>query len=126
MNQTDLPSFNFGNGLVEFGALTTLIGSTIAELLVLGNKGPGGLVWAIISAFGISSVVKACASAASPGWLRQMFGLRTPVFDGVVGMDLPLSPNLKVAQIVRGSLESALGISCNSEDLDRVNLTHSH
>jgi hypothetical protein len=115
-------SFNFGNGFVEVGALTTMIGSRIAAVFVLGGKGPAGLVWGTVSAFGTSSVIKACACAASPGWLRQIVGLRTPVFDGEIGMELSLSPDSKVARIARTSLESPLGISCNAENLDRVSL----
>jgi hypothetical protein len=130
MNQTvnhnavtfNLPSFNLGNGLVELGALTTMIGSTVAEAFVLGNKGPAGLVWGTMSAFGSSSVVKACTSAASPGWFRQMIGLRTPVSDGAIGMDLPLAPDFKVVRMIRSGLKEPLGVSCNSEDLDKVRL----
>ena len=76
-----LPSFNFGNGLVEVSALTTLVGSRIAATLVLGKKGPAGLVMGTMSAFGSSSIVKACASGASPGWLRQMLNLRAGISD---------------------------------------------
>ncbi len=118
----NLPSFSLGNGLIELSALTTMIGSTIAEVFVLGNKGPAGLVWGTMSAFGTSSVVKACTSAASPGWFRQMIGLRTPASDGAIGMDLPLAPDFKVARMIRSGLKEALGVSCNSEDLDNVRL----
>ena len=119
-------SFNLGNGLVEVGVLTTLIGSTIAALLVLGSKGPAGLVWGTASAFGTGSVIKACICAASPGWLKQIFGFRTPVYDGEVGMDLSLFPDSKLARMARSSLESPLGVSCNAEDLDRVSLSMRH
>ncbi|KDR73984.1 hypothetical protein GALMADRAFT_250714 [Galerina marginata CBS 339.88] len=112
-NAGALISINFGNGLVEIGALTTLIGSTTAGDLVLGNRGSAGLVWGSITSFGTSSVIKACASAASPGWLRHMLGLRTPASDAAVGMSLPLEPS-KFAQSVRSSLHSPLGVSCNS------------
>jgi len=113
-------SSNFGNVFVAIGALTTMIGSTSAAVLVLGGKGPAGLVWGTISAFGISSMIKACASAASPGWLRQILGLRTAAFDGEVGTDLSLSPDSKVARMARSRLESPLGVSCNVENLAHV------
>ena len=49
---------NIGNNLVEIAALTSLVGSTAAESLALGNKGPAGLVWAMMTVFGSMSVVK--------------------------------------------------------------------
>ncbi|KAL0566052.1 hypothetical protein V5O48_015960 [Marasmius crinis-equi] len=114
------PTINFGNGLVEIAALTTLIGSSTAGDLVLGNGGAAGLVWGSISAFGSSSVIKACASAGSPGWLRQMLGLRTAFSDRAVGMDLSLAPRNKVARRIRGTMEESgpLGVSCLSDDPD--------
>ena len=116
-----LPTLNFGNGLIEIAALTTLVGSTTAGDLVLGNRGAAGLVWGSISAFGSSSVIKACASAASPGWLRQMLGLRSIYSDKAVGMDLSLAPGKKVARRIRATLDSdtgPLGVSCLSDDPD--------
>ncbi|KAF8904706.1 hypothetical protein CPB84DRAFT_653203 [Gymnopilus junonius] len=115
-----LPTLNFGNGLIEIAALTTLIGSSTAGDLILGNRGAAGLVWGSISAFGSSSVIKACASAASPGWLRQMLGLRTPSSDKAMGMDLFLAPGKKVAKRMRGTLDDPgpLGVSCLSDDPD--------
>lgn len=116
-----LPTLNFGNGLVEIAALTTLVGSSTAGDLILGNRGAAGLVWGSITAFGTSSVIKACASAASPGWLRQMLGLRTASSDKAVGMDLSLSPGKRVARRMRGMLDSdtgPLGVSCLSDDPD--------
>jgi hypothetical protein len=59
------PNLNFGNGLIEIAALTTLIGSSTAGDIVLGNRGGAGLVWGSITAFGSSPVIKTCASAAS-------------------------------------------------------------
>ncbi|KAJ7728072.1 hypothetical protein B0H16DRAFT_1589458 [Mycena metata] len=82
-------SFNFSNNLVEVSALPALIGSSIAESMVLGNRGSGGVAWAATSSFGTISVVKACCSAASSGWLRETFGIRTPSCDSAVGMYLP-------------------------------------
>jgi len=114
------PNVNFGNGLIEIAALTTLIGSSTAGDLILGNRGAAGLVWGSISAFGSSSVIKACASAASPGWLRQMLGLRTASSDKAVGMDLSLSPEKRVARRMRGTLDDLgpIGVSCLSDDPD--------
>ncbi|KAF5355310.1 hypothetical protein D9758_006018 [Tetrapyrgos nigripes] len=118
---TSFPStLNFGNGLVEIAALTTLIGSSTAGDLILGNRGAAGLVWGSISAFGSSSVIKACASAACPGWLRQMVGLRTLSSDKAMGMDLSLAPRSKMAKRMRGTMDESrlLGVSCLSDDPD--------
>ncbi|KAJ6490068.1 hypothetical protein C8R45DRAFT_929364 [Mycena sanguinolenta] len=82
-------SFGFSNNLVEVSALTALIGSSVAESMVLGNRGSGGLAWAATSSFGTISVVKSCCSAASSGWLRETLGIRTPLSDSAVGMCLP-------------------------------------
>ena len=108
---------NFGNGLIEIAALTTLIGSSAAGDLILGNRGAAGLVWGSISAFGSSSVIKACASAASPGWLRQMLGLRTASSDKALGMDLSLSPGKRVAMRMRRTLDDPgpIGVSYLSD-----------
>jgi hypothetical protein len=113
-------SFNFGNGLVEIAALTTLIGNSTAGGLILGNRGAAGLVWGSISAFGSSSVIKACVSAACPGWLRQMVGLRTLPSDKAVGMDLSLAPESRMAKRMRGTMDESklLGVSCLSDDYD--------
>ena len=113
-------NLNFGNGLIEIAALTTLIGSSTTGDLVLGNRGAAGLVWGSISAFGSSSVIKACASAASPGWLRQMLGLRTASSDKAVGLDLSLSPEKRVARRMRATLDEPgpIGVSCLSDDPD--------
>jgi len=83
-----------GNNLVKIAALTvtTLFGSNTTETLVLGERGSAGLVWCITSAFGALSVIKACTSGASSGWLRSLLGLRTIASDQAVGLDLKLSP----------------------------------
>ena len=103
-----------GRGLVEIVALATLLGSRTAGDLVLGNGGAAGLVWASISGFGCSSVIKTCAGAAAPGWLRQMLGIRTSLLDNTLGMDLPLGPEFKVARRMRTTLEDPLGVSCEA------------
>jgi hypothetical protein len=108
-------SVYFGNNLIEIGALTTLIGSTIAENLILGERGPAGLVWAANSAFGAPSVIKACISGASSGWLRALLGLRNAASDKAVGLDLELAQNSKGAMRVRRTLDLPLGVSCNAD-----------
>lgn len=85
-----LASSNFGGGLIEVAALTALIGSTTAESLVLGNRGAAGLLWGTMSNFGALSVVKACVAAATPGWLRETFGVRSKETDGALGIALTL------------------------------------
>ncbi|KAL8829985.1 MAG: hypothetical protein Q9170_005942 [Blastenia crenularia] len=84
-------SFNFGGGLIEIAALTALIGSTTAESLVLGNRGAAGLLWGTMSSFGALSVIKACIAAATPGWLRDTFGVRNKETDDALGIMLTLS-----------------------------------
>ncbi|KAJ7462519.1 hypothetical protein FB451DRAFT_1180811 [Mycena latifolia] len=83
-----MSSFTFSNNLVEVSALTALLGSGLAESLILGNRGAAGVVWAATSSFGTISVVKACLSGACSGWLRESLGLRTRVSDEAVGLEL--------------------------------------
>lgn len=112
---------NVGNGLVEIGALTTLIGSNTAGDLAVGNKGSAGIVWGSITTFGNSSVIMACAGAALPGWLRHILALRTRASDEVVGMHLLLSGGMvgRFAQAVRiGSAGEPLGISSETDGLE--------
>ncbi|KAJ6505684.1 hypothetical protein C8R47DRAFT_134102 [Mycena vitilis] len=82
-------SFSFSNNLVEVSALTALVGSSVAESMVLGNRGSGGIAWAATSSFGTISVVKACCSAACSGWLRETLGIRSVSCDVAVGLYLP-------------------------------------
>jgi hypothetical protein len=84
----NLISFSFGGTFVDITALTTLIGSSAAESLVLGNHGAAGIAWATMSAFGLVWVIRACIGAASPGWLRETMGIRTPDSDLAIGMEL--------------------------------------
>ncbi|KAF8152857.1 hypothetical protein K438DRAFT_1623021, partial [Mycena galopus ATCC 62051] len=65
------------------------VDSSIAESMVLRNRGSGSVAWAATSSFGTISVVKSCCSAASSGWLRETLGIRTPLCDSAVGMCLP-------------------------------------
>ncbi|KAJ7658176.1 hypothetical protein DFH06DRAFT_1407786 [Mycena polygramma] len=82
-------SFSFSNNLVEVSAFTALVGSSVAESMVLGNRGSGGIAWAATSSFGTISVVKACCSAACSGWLRETLGIRSASCDLAVGLYLP-------------------------------------
>lgn len=103
------PSANtasLGNGLVEIAALTALIGSTTAESLILGSRGAAGLPWASLSAFGSLFLLKACIAAATPSWLRDTLGVRTPNCDAAVGLSL----NLKRASKGTKSVADAVGI----------------
>jgi len=108
-------SINFGNNLIEIGALTTLIGSTIAETLVLGDRGAAGLVCGAISTFGASSIIKACISGASPGWLRALLGLRNNASDVAIGLELELARDSRGVMRVRSIFDVALGVSCDSK-----------
>ncbi|KAE9402482.1 hypothetical protein BT96DRAFT_547364 [Gymnopus androsaceus JB14] len=108
-------NLNLGNGLIDLSALTTLIGSTAAESLVLGNRGPAGVSWSAMSAFGTLSIIRACIGAAVSGWMRETLGLRTKSCDLAVGMHLGLDD----ARKVRDGLGSPLAIMCeHSEQSD--------
>jgi hypothetical protein len=102
-------SFNIGNGFIEIAALTSLIGSTTAQALVLGNKGVAGLVWATMTIFGGMSVVRAGVAAVTPGSLRDSFGLRSADIDAAVGLGLDLKRK-RVRYRARGGL--AKGVEC--------------
>ena len=98
------------NITTEIAALTALIGSTTAEALILGNRGAAGLVWGSMSNFGAMSAIKGCAAAATPGWLRETFGLRNKEIDGALGVSIALDDKgLKH----RRPATSACGIACN-------------
>jgi hypothetical protein len=111
-NSTDikaaLGSINLGNGLIEIAALTSLIGSTAAESLALGDKGPGGLAWAMMTIFGALSVVKLFIATTIPGWLRESVGVRSARSDAVVGSSLNLNKSFKS----RGRGEPAKAVEC--------------
>ncbi|KAI0293864.1 hypothetical protein B0F90DRAFT_1821759 [Multifurca ochricompacta] len=116
-----IQSINLGNDLVPFTALTTLIGSDIAEKLALGERGPAGLVWSIASVFGAPSVIKAFISGASPGWLRSLLGLRSIASDRAVGLDLKLARKSRQAIKVRRTFDhQPLGVSCDANALRRA------
>ncbi|KAJ6558297.1 hypothetical protein B0H19DRAFT_1261823 [Mycena capillaripes] len=107
-----LASFNFSNNLVEVGALTALVGSSVAESLVLGNRGGAGIAWAATSSFGTISVIKACFCGASSSWLRETLGIRTPSSDLAVGLELPYESTR--AAKVRRNMGEPLAIFCHA------------
>ncbi|KAH8818792.1 hypothetical protein DL96DRAFT_1534294 [Flagelloscypha sp. PMI_526] len=107
-------SFSPGNGMVEIAALTTLVGSSSAEILMFGTRGSAGLPWAAMSAFGALSIVRACISGASPAWLSETLGIRGPLGDSILGMALNLDKDTRGAsKLRRGALE-AVGIACKT------------
>ena len=97
------PIPNFGNAFVEISALTTFIGSSVAESLILGNEGGAGVAWATMSAFGLMDIVKTCVGAASPGWLRTVIGARSENTDEAVGLEVASSERGRGAMKVRRS-----------------------
>ena len=113
----DTISCAFGNKFVEFliGAFTILIGSSLAETLVLGDRGSAGLVWGTIGTFGAGSIIKACINGASPGWLRVLLGLRDRASDEAIGLDLELARDSRSAIRARSTFDAPLGISCDSK-----------
>ncbi|KAJ7478683.1 hypothetical protein B0H11DRAFT_2234146 [Mycena galericulata] len=109
-------SFNFSNNLVEVGALTALVGSSVAESLVLGNRGAAGIAWAPTSSFGTISIIKACFCGASSGWLRETLGIRTASSDLAVGLELP--HDSKRAAKVGRNIGDPLAIFCHASQRD--------
>ncbi len=119
---SSLPTFNVGNGLINVAALTALVGSSTVESLVLGNRGAPGLPWAALSTFGNLSVLKACVTGVSPGWLRESIGLRTGITDSILGMSLDLLQNLRGESKARRNIGAAIGITCKSNAVSRCQL----
>ena len=97
------PVPNFGGAFVELSALTTFIGSSVAESLILGNEGGAGVAWAAMSAFGLMDIVKTCVGAASPGWFRTVIGARSENTDVAVGLEVSSSQRGRGAMKVRRS-----------------------
>ena len=106
-------SFDIGNGLIEIAALTSLIGSTTAQTLALGNKGPTGLVWATMTIFGGMSIVRAGVGAITPGWLRDSLGVKSTETDTAVGLSL----NLKKRILYRTRSGVANGVECEVKNV---------
>src|SRR5271168_3137015 len=100
-------------GLVEIAALSTLVGSSAAESLALGNRGAVGLAWASLSLFGVMSIIRACLSAALPGWVRESLGVRNAATDSAIGLDLDLGVDFVPQESkARRNLDSSVGIVC--------------
>jgi len=120
VNATDSVSalgiLNFGNGLIEIAALTSLVGSAAAQSLALGDKGPAGLVWATMSIFGMMSIVALFTASSTPGWLRDSVGVRGPKSDAVVGLSLDLNKSFKC----RGRGEVASAIECEIQIVSSI------
>jgi hypothetical protein len=109
-------TFNIGNGFIEIAALTSLIGSTTAQRLALGNKGPAGLVWATMTVFGSMSVVRAGIATVTPGWMRDSLGVRSSDTDAAVGLSLDLN---KKRTRYRSRAGVAKGVICEVENVSR-------
>ncbi|KAJ7496517.1 hypothetical protein FB451DRAFT_1207977 [Mycena latifolia] len=93
-----LASFSFSNNLVEISALTALIGSSVAESLILGNR--------------MGRDERACFCGANGGWLRETLGIRTTSSDLAVGLELPHDSAL--AAKVRRNIGEPLAIFCHA------------
>lgn len=110
-------SFNFSNNLVEIGALTALVGSSVAQSLILGNRGAAGIAWAATSSFGTISVIKACFCGANSGWLRETLGIRTVASDLAVGLELSYDSSWTAK--VRRNMGEPLAIFRHAEQVRR-------
>jgi hypothetical protein len=88
---------------VELSTLTTFIGSSVAESLILGNEGGAGVAWAAMSAFGLMDIVETCVGAAILGWLRTVIGARSENTDVAVGLEVASSQRGRGAMKVRRS-----------------------
>ena len=112
---------DFGNGFVELAMLTTLVGPTAAETLVLGNHGAAGLAWATMSAFGTGRVIRACLSGACAPWLREIMGLRSKLIDSSLGMELSSNANSNITNIIRSRYvaEGPLALSMDSRETSK-------
>ncbi|KIN08983.1 hypothetical protein OIDMADRAFT_48820 [Oidiodendron maius Zn] len=96
-------SINFGNGLVEVAAVTTIIGSTTAESLILGSRGAAGLPWAAMSFFGCLHIVKCSLTASTPVTWRESLGLSATECDRILGVyswSKALSPHRQPVGVV--------------------------
>lgn len=101
-----------GTSLIGIGGLSTLIGSSTAESLALGDRGAAGLPWAATSAFGLPSVIKACVAAPIPSWLREALGLRSSATDSSVGLSFDLASKFRFDALGRKMQIEAVGIAC--------------
>lgn len=114
-NPTTSAYSRLGLGLIEIGALASLLGSSAAELLALGERGSAGLPWAAISTFGSLSIIRACVAATTPCWLRESLGMRNAATDTAVGMQLRLRPaRASRDDACRKSQREPLGVLCGN------------
>ncbi|KAF7596222.1 hypothetical protein BBP40_002754 [Aspergillus hancockii] len=97
---------------VPLGAAATLIGSSTAESLTLGNRGTAGLPWATLTFFGVLSVIKTCIAAACPDCFRDAIGVRSPEVDSALGMSI----GLRVKPTHTGSAGPAVGVAGDSSE----------
>ena len=100
---------SLAGGVIEIAALTALIGSSTAELLILGGRGAGGVVWASMSIFGVYAVIKACIGAVAPTWLRGTLGVQSAVIDQSIGASLDLRSRRTKSRLELGK---AMAIQC--------------
>ena len=98
-----LSVLNFGNAFVEISALTTFIGSSVTESLILGNEGGAGVAWVTMSAFGLMGAMKTCVGAASSGWLRNFLGARSENTDIAIGLEVSSAEQGRGAMKIRRS-----------------------
>lgn len=113
-------SFNFGNGFIEIAALTSLVGSAAAQALILGNKGPAGIVWATMTIFGGMSVVKSGIAMVTPPWLRDSLGVRSRESDDAVGLSMGLDRKGTTHHALR---DVAKGIECEIQNVGERNIS---
>ncbi|KAJ7612786.1 hypothetical protein B0H17DRAFT_1341369 [Mycena rosella] len=116
-----MSSFAFSNNLVEIGALTALVGSSVAESLILGNRGAAGVAWGATSSFGTISVIKACFAGACNGWLRESLGVRGTASDEAVGLELAeLTQDSNRVVNLRRKTTEPLAIFCHNSRDDKT------
>jgi hypothetical protein len=77
------------------------------------------LAWAATSAFGIIAVVKACLSAATPGWFRETIGVRSTASDLAVGLRLDLGSQSHNSKRVRKTLDTPIAVQCLGDTGDK-------
>jgi len=65
----------------------------------------------MMTVFGAMSVVKLFIATATPGWLRESVGVRSPKSDATVGLSLDLNKSFKS----RGREERAIAVECETK-----------
>lgn len=105
-------------GIIEIAALTTLIGASTAESLMLGSRGAAGVLWASMSVFGVVALIKAAVTAATPSGLRETLGVRSMSTDQSIGLTVSIYQKNIHARL---SLDPVVGIQ---NELRKVGNTH--